>query len=159
MMSLFTSYIRPVIEYSSTLWFLGYVGDLKKLEAVQRPWTKNIQGLEHLDYGNRLHTLGLFSVKGRLIRQDILKYWKILHGMSSLEPDAFFVRFPLTSTRGHHLRLAHVRTSLDIRRRFFSVRAIPLWNSLPESVVSITNINSFKAALACHLGETLYHYD
>ena len=132
---------------------------MKKLEAVQRRWTKNILGLEHMDYSTRLRALNLFSVRGRLLRHDIIKYWKILHGESSLEPDAFFIRSPVTITRGHQLKLAHVRTSLEIRRRFISVRAISLWNSLPDSVVSITNINSFKADLACQLGDLLYQYD
>ena len=71
MLPLYITHIRPLLEYSSSLWNLGYVGDLKLLESVQRRWTKSIRGLEELEYAARLRALNLFSVKGRLLRHDI----------------------------------------------------------------------------------------
>jgi len=102
--------------------------------------------------------LNLYSVKVRLLRRDIMKYWQILHGMTSLNLGHFFIGIPFSIRRGHQFKLAHVRTSLDIRKKFFNVRGISLWNSLPNSVVSLTNINSLKAALAEHLNEVQLEY-
>ena len=50
------------------------------LETVQRRWTRNVEGLSEMDYAARLTQLELFSVKGRLLRANLVKYWKIIHG-------------------------------------------------------------------------------
>ncbi len=67
MISLYLTHIRPVIEFSSVVWHTGYEGDLGLLEGVQRRWTKQISGLANLDYGARLASLDLYSVRGRLL--------------------------------------------------------------------------------------------
>ena len=35
MLSLFSTHIRPILEYCSCVWSTGYVGDLRLLESVQ----------------------------------------------------------------------------------------------------------------------------
>ena len=158
MSTLYISQIRPLLEYNSAVWNLGYIGDVKALESVQRRWTKCIGGLENLQYFDRLKALNLFSVRGRLLRHDLIKIWHIIHSKSSLSFDNFFQLPTLHTTRGHQYKLAHVRTNLDIRKRSFAVRNIGLWNSLPEYVVSSTNVNTFKAALTSYLGDLLFEY-
>ena len=36
LMNLYTSHVRPKMEYCSSLWNTGYIGDVKLLEQVQR---------------------------------------------------------------------------------------------------------------------------
>lgn len=158
MIPLYISHIRPIVEYASSLWNTGYIKDLQLLESVQRRWTKNIRGLENMTYSMRLRALNLFSVKGRLLRHDLIHYWKIFHGMSPLSPGIIFTRPTYTSTRGHLFKIAHVRSHLEIRKRSFGLRCIVIWNSLPESTVSTTNMASFKTALCTHLGDILFEY-
>ena len=55
-----------------------YVGDSHLLESVQRKWTRRISGLERFSYGERLRSLRLFSVWGRMLSSDLIKHWKIL---------------------------------------------------------------------------------
>ncbi len=161
MLPLYIAHIRPLLEYSSSLWNQGYLGDLRLLESVQRRWTKSISGLENLTYPDRLKSLNLFSVKGRLLRHDLILYWKIFHGHSPLSPpDIFTLHNQNIATRGHRYKIAHTRCSLDIRKRFFSVRCVPQWNSLPDSVVSSASLETFKCALAAHysITGTLFDY-
>ena len=158
MVPLFTTHVRPLLEYSSALWNLGYIGDIKLLESVQRRWTKNIRGLENLSYSERLKLLNLFSIQGRLLRHDIVKYWQIFHNRCAISPTDLFDSPLNPSTRGHQYKIAHVRTQLDLRKRFFSVRGIHVWNSLPDSLVSLQCPSSFKTALAKFLGEKLFEY-
>ena len=66
------------------LWNTGYAEDLRKLERVQRRWTKQVEGLGELPYSERLRQLKLYSVQGRLLRADLIQYWRILHGKSSI---------------------------------------------------------------------------
>lgn len=159
MRELFITHIRPVLDYCSCLWNTGYVGDLRKLESVQRRWTKRVAEFEEYSYSRRLRELDLYSVKGRLIRADLIKVWKIFHGESSISPDEMFSLSPLLNTRGHQFKLSHERCRLELRQRFFSVRVVPLWNSLPEWVVLSESIESFKRGLHQSLGDLLFSYE
>ena len=64
---IWVTYIRPILEFGSTLWNTGYITCLRLLENVQRRWTKNVQGLESLSYNERLSSLNLFSVTAGLV--------------------------------------------------------------------------------------------
>lgn len=75
------------------------MGDADLLERVQLQWTKEIIGLWQVDYAPRLNALGLFSVRGRLLRADIIiQVWKIFSGLSLMRP--FSSYFPSPHTLG-----------------------------------------------------------
>lgn len=158
MTTIYTTHVRPVLEFSSVVWNTGYIGDIKLLESVQRRWTKNIVGLENLSYADRLSALDLFSVHGKLLRADLIECWKIMHGVTPFDSSRLFQLAPVVGTRGHDYKLAHVRCSLECRRRFFSVRIVGLWNFLPSAVVELRDLGAFKAALKVFLGQKLYDY-
>lgn len=125
---------------------------------MQRRWTKHIQGLEDLPYHDRLSALDLFSVRGRLLRADLIECWKIMHGYASFDYQKLFQCAPDARTRGHAYKLAHTRSFLECRRRFFSHRVVATWNSLPPSVAELDDIGCFKSALKSVLGAKLYEY-
>ena len=157
MLFLLTTHIRPVLEYCSCLWHTGYIGDLRKLERIQRRWTKRIQDFGTLPYSERLNKLGLFSIEGRLTRADLIQYWKIFHGKSYITPHSMFVQ-PQTNTRGHPFKIMVMRANTDIRQRFFSQRCVNLWNSLPVDVVTAPDLQSFKRCLADAIPDKLVQY-
>ena len=158
MRQLFISHVRPILEYCSCLWNTGYRGDLRLLESVQRSWTKKIYGFEELPYSERLSRLDLFSVRGRLLRYDLIKVWKIFAGESPISPLDLFTMAPNVGTRGHRYKISHERCRLSCRANFFSVRVVSLWNSLPESAVTCQTVESFKGHLHSHLGEALFEF-
>ena len=73
MVVLFVSHIRPISDYCSCIWNVGHVSDLALLETVQRRWAKNVVGFSNLSYAERLRSLNLFSIKGRLLRSDLIR--------------------------------------------------------------------------------------
>ena len=101
MIILLITHIRRIIEYCSCVWNTGYVQDVKLLENIQRRWTKCISGLETLSYGDRLKALNLHSVQGRLLRADLIQYWKVFNGKSCIMPTDLFVLPPQKRTQGH----------------------------------------------------------
>ena len=157
MLFLLKTHIRPVLEYGSCLWNTGYVGDARKLERVQRRWTKRIDSLGELSYAERLSELGLYSVQGRLMRADLIQYWKILNGHCCISPESMFAQ-PNLTTRGHRLKIHVRRSQTDVRQRFFSMRCVNLWNSLPEWVVTAPDLKSFKRSLEQAVPEKLVEY-
>ena len=158
MIGVYTSQVRPKLEYASCVWHTGYLGDLQMLEHVQRRWTRAVSGMESLSYGERLKLLGLYSFQDRLIRSDLLMVWKILNGLCAINFNQMFNFAPAAGTRGHCYKLALAHNSLDARKRFFSQRVIPRWNSLSQATVTASTLSEFKRLLELDLGGVLYEY-
>ena len=158
MCSIFKAHIRPILEYASPVWNTGFVEDLTRLEAVQRRWTKRIDGLSELSYAGRLEYLNLFSVRGRLWRADMIQCWRIFHGQSPIAPEDIFVFSVPSFTRGHCFKIASQHSTVEARRRFFSLRVTESWNKLPEKVVLAQSVSTFKNLLLSYRREKHFEF-
>ena len=158
MVHILKTHIRPILEYASTVWNTGYLQDIRRLESIQRLWTRQIKGLEDKDYGTRLRALDLYSVKGRFLRADLIKCWKIFNGSCLIEPTDLWEMSVSSRTRGHRFKIKVNRCQVDARARFFSERIVQDWNSLPDWAVSSGTLSGFKAAMDTCLTEKLFDY-
>ena len=158
MLALLVTDIRPITDFCSPLWNLRYVGDLKQLESVQRRWTAQISGMEGLSYDSRLRRLDLYSVKGRLLRYDLIYCYRIFNGLCSLSPTDIFVMAADVGTRGHRFKILPPHSSCDARNKFFTCRVIGEWNQLPSHVVEAQTLVAFKRQLHLFLGCRLFDY-
>ena len=126
---------------------------------MQRRWTKNIDGMQGLSNGERLKSLNGFSIKGRLLRSDLIKYWKILSSDSEeYDLAGFFQKSLEERARGHIFKLVMPQCNTDIKKRSFNVRCVGVWNRLPANVVESQSLTAFKSSLAEFLGEVLFKY-
>ena len=63
MIPLFKTYIRCMLEYCCTVWSPVQQGEINELERVQKNFTSKIDGMEGLNYHERLVKLGLYSLE------------------------------------------------------------------------------------------------
>ena len=117
-----------------------------------------VEGLGVLSYSERLRVLDLYSVKGRLLRADMLFIWRMFNGECPLSPNVLFL-LDNSITRGHSKKLFMPRCNLDLRRRSLAIRVIRTWNLLSANTVEAPSLNLFKKNLHNDLGHKLYDYD
>ena len=104
----FKIYVRPLLEYDSSVWTPHNKNLIESIEAVQRSFTKRIPGCQKLSYGERLAKLNLQSLEHRRLLTDLLTCYNIVHGFTSLTFDNFFhiccksVQHTWSRSKTHH---------------------------------------------------------
>ena len=143
----YKTYILPIVDYCSNVWCPSKLGDIDRLEKIQRYFTKRLQGLWDIPYCNRLQICCLPSLEQRRLYSDLILCFKIVHKLIALDFDNFFVLDPNTRTRGHNFKLLMPKWNTQHRHHFFAVRIVPVWNSLSFELVNSQSVNSFKTGL------------
>ena len=98
-------------------------------------------------YSERLKACKLPTLHYRHIRGDMIEMFKILSGKYDIAVAPRINREYNSITRGNDLRLQKHRTKYDLRKYFFTNRALDVWNSLPNHVILSNTVNTFKSKL------------
>ena len=79
--AIFTSIIRPILEYAAPVWNPKKKFLIDIIENVQRRATRLINGLTEKNYNERLSFLKLPSLQYRRYRGDMIEMYKMTHGI------------------------------------------------------------------------------
>ena len=104
-----------------------------------------VNGFHDLGYGERLRVLGLFSLKYRRLRGDLIEVYKILNSLDVVNLNGALTRQPRLRGNQNNLRKDRCRTRS--RLMSFSMRVVNHWNELPDEIIASPTLGCFKTRL------------
>ena len=147
--TLYTTFVRPHLEYAQSVWSPRLRKHVNLLEGVQRRATRMVRCLRNLTYEERLRKLGLPSLEFRRHFGDMVQIYKHLHFYDKNTIVNKFVR----RTRPHRKHDYELIPNFSddglrgVQTKLFYYRCIPVWNQLSKDVVNAKSIKAFKKEL------------
>jgi hypothetical protein len=154
---LYVQYVRPHLEFAAVAWSPWLEADKAALEKIQKRAVKMVSGLKGTTYEEKLKELGLTSLEERRHQIDMTQTFKIMHGIDKVQSSTWFEQVDTsvrtTRSAADPLNLKQQTVRLDLRRNFFSVRAVEGWNMVPRDIKNARTVQIFKKAYRKHREE------
>ena len=148
LIQLFSTLVRPILEYNNIIWGPHYTRDKRKVENVQWRTTCLLPHLHDKSYAERLTVLSLPSLQYRQWRGDLIFLYKVLNNYFNSD---FSDSYTYSTIWGHQFKLLKNCARLLCRSNYFFNRITDNWNSLTNYVANSSSINTFKSLLDGHL--------
>ena len=148
----YRTYVRPTLEYSSSLWDPHIKDQASLIEMVQRRAARFVMSdyhpLPRHSVSRMLSDLQWKTLSERRAHNKIIMLYRIIHGLVAIPPDPPYLFSTSDSTRGHSLRFRQQHCRIQSYQYSFFPSVICLWNTLPDSVVSAPTLESFRSRLS-----------
>ena len=142
---LYTTLVRPILEFCCTIWSPHTISDIQSLEKVQRNAARYVCG----DY-SRFHSVTAMldklqwpTLKDRRHHLIAAMMYKIVNNLIDIKASLYLT--PTTSaTRGHSRRYLYIQARINAYLHSFFPSAVRIWNRLPVQLVNATSLEQFK---------------
>ena len=153
---LYPTFVRPHLEYASSVWNSISMQHETMLEGIQRRATKMVVETRTLDYEDRLKALGLTTLELRRKRGDLIQTYKIINRVEEVDIDMGignnFRRGGVNAGRRHgHQKEIEKRGYNPMRNNSLPNRTATTWNILPSEVVMADSTKVFKSGIDEHM--------
>lgn len=152
--TLYTTIVRPKLEYTTAVWDPHYICDVEKIERVQRSAARFCTG----DYRytssvtSMLEKLQLQPLEKRRKISRLTFLFKFLHNIVDVDKQSYLQLSKETRTRNSHkFKLQVPVNTKDIFKYSFFIRTSRDWNNLPPNIAMIPSLDKFKEELATYL--------
>ena len=149
---LYPTFIRPHLEFASSVWNVLSKENVKRFESIQRRATKLVIEIRHMEYEERLRVPGLTNLDDRRKRGDMIQIYKIVNGIEEVE-----INMGTENNRGdannrrHGHQILREKNYTPMRNNSLPNRNATTWNILPSEVVEADTVNIFKERIDKHM--------
>ena len=153
---LYCTYVRPALEYCSSVWDPHTKLNINKLEGVQRRAARfvNKNFSRETRVTPMLQDLNWVPLSERRARAKTTLMFKAINNLVHIPTD--HLSFAQACTRQNsNFFIPFCKT--DPYRHSFYMNSIRLWNALPESCRSSPSLESFKSSLSTLTLRSSYH--
>ena len=144
--NLYSTYVRPHLEFAIQAWSPYLKKDIASLERIQHRATKIPHQLRSLKYNERCAAWSITSLTERRIRGDLIQKFKFLKSFDEINWHTNPICIPPRAGHRERFHREIVRSCLP-RYHFFNNRIASYWNELPDYVINADSINAFKNRL------------
>ena len=131
----YNTFVRPILEYASTVWSPYHEHNIYKLEMVQRRAARFVMNNYNrtASVTEMLNSLQWQTLEKRRNNLRASLMYKIINDMVDINVHQQF-RPSNTTTRGHHQRFLQLPTRVDAYMNSFFPFTIKLWNQLDDHI-------------------------
>ena len=151
LLHLFKTFVRPHLEYCSTVWDPHLLGDIEALEKVQRFGLRMC--LKKWD-ADRHQVCELSQTPPLSTRRKVARLchlYKIINNLTDYpEPPLQPRTLHRNSRSSHGSQLASFRARTAQFQNSFFPNTVSQWNTLPQETVSSSSLSLFKSYLLSH---------
>lgn len=143
------SLVRPLLEYSSTVWDPSTQENINKLEKVQRRAARWTLSRFHntSSVSSMLDILSWRPLYLRRTDNKLCLFFKIVHNIVSIPSEKYLTPITRTSRLHHGNAFQIPHSSKDYHLYSFFPSTIRIWNKLPSQIASLENFDAFKSAI------------
>ena len=148
----YITYVRPILEYASTVWSPHQVGDINRLEMAQRHAVRFVCNNFNrtVSVTAMLNNLNWPTLECRRNQAKLHMFYKIINNIISISHD--YLIQSSTTTCGHSMR--YVQLAARTNTYLYSFSRQPLDSETPylhEEIVVSTDFDCFKSSLDSYM--------
>lgn len=144
----YNTFVRPSLEYASTVWDPHTQANINKVESIQRRAARFVTN----NYDPRasvttlLQDLNWPTLQHRRQLAKLIMMYRITYHLIEI-PSITYLIPSRSGTRGHNIRYLQPSTRVLAYQYSFFPSTIRLWNNLPQTLVSSGSIDIFRHSL------------
>jgi len=141
------SLVRPILEYSSSVWDPYTQVKIDQIEMVQRRAARYVTNRHHntSSVTDMLNHLGWRPLALRRTDARLCMMYKIVHCLVAIPSEKYFIPITRPSRHHHNLSFQTPSSKTDYHMYSFFPRTTRAWNALPLDTVNLLSLDLFRS--------------